>query len=109
MSDHDDLLAQAERNARRLRGLADAIAEDAQARNPDVPMDGLPRIERDAAQSLDDLAAALRAVTAERDALRQIVRTLDALVPQVTRPDIWPAEQADVIRRALEQETPDGE
>jgi hypothetical protein len=66
-TDHTDLLDRAERNARRLAGLADAVVEDAQKQSPDMPMDGLPRIERDAVDTITDLAAALRAETERAD------------------------------------------
>ncbi len=70
MSDHDDLLARAERNAGRLRRLAAANQEDFLKHSPEFEgedLRGVAAPELDGADSLDDLAAALRSVEADRD------------------------------------------
>lgn len=133
MSDHDDLLAQAERNARRLRRLAAANQEDFLKHSPEFEgedLRGVAAPELDGADTLDDLAAALRSVEADRDhwkanhadkvhksretarLLRETRAELAALQQVVRRfgppPGtlLLPQDQADALRNAFKKETP---
>jgi tRNA U34 5-methylaminomethyl-2-thiouridine-forming methyltransferase MnmC len=43
------------------------------------------------------------ALTAERDLLRRVVRTVHGIFPRVMNPDLWDDDLADTIRRALKE------